>query len=132
MRGVACLEAAKMAGGFVSQWRGMAWFGALWRGLGRGELKSERKSAEGAKKTRGGGWVLWAHIGPPMGPGGVARLGRFLRTKKWSCGVFVGKNGVRFSNFSLERGCAKRVLNAHHRRDSLCAATTQATGWRLG
>ena len=69
MRGVACLEAAKMAGGFVLQWRGMAWFGALWRGLGRVELKSGRKGAEGAKKTRGGGWVLWAHIGPTMGPG---------------------------------------------------------------
>jgi len=99
-----------MAGGFVLQWRGMAWFGALWRGLGRGELKSGRKGAEGAKKTRAAvGFcgrilgLLWVR--------GCCAFGTIFAHQKGEMWGFVGKNGVRFFNFSLERGCAKRVLD---------------------
>ena len=89
---------ARMAGGFVLRRGAVARFGALWRGLGRVELKRGRKDAEGAEKARRGderqgaegakgraargGWVVRAHWASYRS-GGDALLGPFLRTKKW-------------------------------------------------
>ena len=54
-----------------------------------------------------------------MDPGAGARLGPFLRTRKWGSGIFVGKSGVGFFYFWAEGGPKKVVPNAHRRWDGV-------------
>src|SRR5690348_538840 len=84
-----------MALGFVSHF---LMRGRLWNILehGRGD---ERRGGEGRAPRWSG--VLWAHVGPPIGPGGGARLGPLLRTENSGGGVFVGNCGVGFFYFSF-------------------------------
>jgi len=48
--------------------------------------RDERQGAKGAKgRAPRGGWVLWAHVGPPIGPGVVRGWDHFCapKIKKW-------------------------------------------------
>ena len=64
----------------------------------------ERQGAEGAKDGPCRGWILWAHVGPPVGPGGGAGLGPLLRTRNEELGVLLGNCGVGFFYFGAEGG----------------------------
>ena len=86
-------------------------------GLGGGGEVNERHSAKDAKgRAPRGGWVVRAHVGPPIERGGGARMGPLLRIRNGWEGVLVGNCGVGFFYFSVEGGCAKVVPKAHRVR----------------
>ena len=86
----------------------------------------ERQGAKGAKgRAPRGGWVMAAHVGPPIERRRGARMGPFLRTKNREGVVCPGKSGVKFF-LSLDLGgCAKVVPDAHR-------ATPDGEGVYLG